>query len=335
MLNAEWQACLIAFLRSFSRSNSPDSIRYYESILRYFFRTLDKEPSQVTRQDVEAFLWRPVAPGRRHAGEEPAAATRNGRLSVVASFYRYASDYVPDGSSEPLFTGKMPTMNIKAVKPAISYRAMSPDEVTRFFAIIDRETLIGKRDYALFLTYYLTARRLREIADLCYGDIEWAIILDGQERRGAWVYRFRGKGHKGQVDSAELSRLAKDAIDDYLNASGRLPLAPDDPLFFAIGTRTTYAIPHDPYAHLSSTAILQRMKTYAHQAGLDARRLSPHSWRHTAAQQRLALGQDIVDVSKLLRHKRLDNTMRYVYGLITAHDPGIPLMERAFLKDNH
>ena len=226
MLNADWQACLTAFLRSFSRSNSPDSIRYYESTLRYFFRVLDKEPEAVNRQDVEAFLWRPVAPDRRNAGNEPAAATRNGRLSVLASFYRYASDYVPDGSTEPLFTGKLPTTHIRQSKPAISYRGMSPDEVTRFFAVIDRDTLIGKRDYALFLTYYLTARRLREIADLCYGDIEWAVILDGQERRGAWVYRFRGKGYKGQVDSAELSSLAKDAIDDYLNASGRLPLAP-------------------------------------------------------------------------------------------------------------
>ncbi len=325
-LSQQWQSCYDAFLRSFSRSGSEHSAVSYRCMLNNYFGSLKRDVSQATRSDVEDYMWEKNAAHKRNPGEIPTPGTRNLRKSVVTSFYKFASEYVPPGQYEPLYTGKLPTLGIKTAQRDIDYRGMSPEELERLFSVIDRDTLIGKRDYAFFLTLYLTARRLREIADLEYGDIRWETIIDGSERRQAWVYKFRGKGHKRQVDSAELSQVAKSAIDDYLQASGRLPLAPDDPIF----TSTLDRVGYDPYKPIDSTAIARRMKLYCEYAGLDSRRLSPHSFRHSSAQHRLANGESLADLNYLLRHRSMDDTMRYARGLISRADPGLHGLELRF-----
>ena len=324
-LNQQWQACVEAFLHSFSRSGSQESATYYRAMLNLFFRNLKRQPEHVTRSDIEDFMWLPNQRGKRNQGARPAPGTRNVRLSVVASFYKYASDYVPPNEYRPIFEGRLPTTGIRQAMPDRAYRGMTVEDVQRFFGVIDRTTVIGLRDYALFLTLYLTARRLREICDLRYGDIVSGTLVEGETRRQAWIYTFRGKGAKSQLDSAELSHVAKEAIDAYLEASGRLPLAPDDPIFVHAHERVNA----DPYKAISSNAVETRFKMYRDYAGL-ARRLTPHSLRHASAQHRLESGSSVMEINRLLRHKSLDVTKRYAQGLLSEADPGLRELEQHF-----
>ncbi len=65
-------------------------------------------------------------------------------------------------------------------------------------------------------------------------------------------------------------------------------------------------------------------------AGLDIKRLSLHSLRHTAAHERYAAGQDILAIQELLGHTNLDTTYRYLVFMHGVADSGVKLLEARF-----
>jgi integrase/recombinase XerD len=225
-----------------------------------------------------------------------------------------------------------------------TYRAFSEDELDRFFSMIPTDTVKGLRDRAIFLLYFWTARRREEIARLRWGDIERATIVDefGGHKQG-WRYRFYGKGKSGQQDMAELPLPAKIAIDRYLRAARRMhTMTSDAPLFVAIGPeqgggKRGVTLPIDDHTPLTSRAIAHALKHYASLAGIDAERLSIHSWRHTSAQRLYEAGEDVRSLQRLLRHSNIATTDIYVRGLMGTADPGASLLEERFahLSDPH
>jgi integrase len=195
----------------------------------------------------------------------------------------------------------------------------------------------GLRDRAIFLLYFWTARRREEIARLRWGDLEQGVIVEeGGKRRQGWRYRFHGKGKGGQEDIAELPTPAKIAIDRYLTAARRIKtIQPHDPLFIAIGPaqgggKPGVTLPPDNHTPLTSSAIAKALKKYARIAGVDAERLSIHSWRHTATQQRYAAGEDVRSLQRLLRHSNIATTDIYLRELMGTADPGASLLEDRF-----
>src|SRR5260221_2097721 len=153
-----WQECRDAFLQETftAHSGSMKTLHAYASELRNFFACSNKSPERCTRQDVISYMARPNAFARRQ-GQPPAPGTRNHRLVVIRRFYEYASRYtVSDGYGKPqkLFSGENPAVGIRRVKIEHRPSYLTEDEIMRFFAAIDRQTVIGKRDYALFLTLF-------------------------------------------------------------------------------------------------------------------------------------------------------------------------------------
>jgi site-specific recombinase XerD len=264
----------------------------------------------------------------------------NQRLAILSSFYKFAATFTIaglDGRPQVLLQHPSPTIGIRHRKPDRQYRAFSDDELDLFFDVIPTDTVKGLRDRAIFLLYFWTARRREEIARLRWGDIEQGIIVDEKgRRRQGWRYRFRGKGTRGQEDIAELPNPAKVAIDRYLIASRRMNhMRSDDPLFVAIGPeqgggKRGVTLPPDDHTPLTSRAISHALKTYARLAGVDAERLSIHSWRHTAAQKRYEAGEDVRSLQRLLRHSNIATTDIYVRGLMGTADPGASLLEDRF-----
>ena len=55
-------------------------------------------------------------------------------------------------------------------------------------------------------------------------------------------------------------------------------------------------------------------------------------WRHTAALQRYAAGEDIRSLQRLLRHSNIATTDIYVRGLVGSADPGARLLEDRFAR---
>ncbi len=341
-----WERCMAQFLRQlYDRSRSEKSVRDYRHTLLAFFSSSaqsgpPKHPEHYTREDVEDFLHRPST-STRNAGAAPSIATMNQRLSILSSFYTFAATFTlpgPDGRPKTLLQSPSPTLGIRHRRPDRVYRAFDESELDRFFDLIPTDTVIGLRDRAIFLLYFWTARRREEIARLKWGDIEQATIIDERSggRRQGWRYRFYGKGKRGQEDMAELPMPAKLAIDRYLVAARRMQtIRHSDPLFVAIGPeqgggKRGVTLPADDHTPLTSHAIAYALKKYAQLAGIDAQRLSIHSWRHTAAQQRYEAGEDVRSLQRLLRHSNIATTDIYIRGLVGTADAGASLLEGRF-----
>jgi site-specific recombinase XerD len=340
-----WERCLAHFLRQlYERSRSEKTVRDYRRTLVAFFSSSaqggpPKHPEHYTREDVEDFLHRPSTSPRNN-GAAPSTSTMNQRLAILSSFYKFAAAFTvpsPDGSPRPLLQTSSPTLGLRHKRPDRTYRAFSEEELDRFFDVIPTDTVKGLRDRAIFLLYFWTARRREEIARLRWGDLEQTTFVDdGGGRRQGWRYRFYGKGRRGEEDLAELPGPAKQAIDRYLVAARRMKsMRPEDPLFVAIGPeqgggKPGVTLPPDDLAPLTSRAMAHALKQYAQLAGIDARRLSIHSWRHTAAQQRYRAGEDVRSLQGLLRHSNIATTDIYIRGLTGTADPGASLLEKHF-----
>lgn len=330
-MDSTWQRCIDAFLDDiYSISQSKATVSHYSYILRHFFAG-DKSPENYTREDVLQFLSRRLQ--QRHHKDLPVStSTKNQRMAAISSFYRFAAGYTvtgPDGRPTPLFQGSNPIFGLRYGKRPYTYSAFTQEELDRFFAAIPADSVKGLRDRAIFLTYFWTARRREEIARLRWGDIDRGIIVDENgNRRQCWRYRFTSKGRSTEQQLAELPVPAKEAIDRYLSAAGRMAtISANDAIFLPLASpRGGGSQSQHPEKHLSGNSIAVIFKTYAKAAGLDADRLHVHSFRHTSAQVRYAAGQDILSLKELLQHESLDTTYRYIRKLNGIADPTAQLL---------
>jgi integrase/recombinase XerC len=85
---------------------------------------------------------------------------------------------------------------------------ISPEDFKRVLSVPDRDTLQGKRDYALLRLLWGNALRRNEISQLNIGDFN----------QSARTLLIRGKGRGSQTESIDLSRATKDAIAIWLEA---------------------------------------------------------------------------------------------------------------------
>ncbi len=321
-MDAGWQRCLDAYLQTIEdRSGSIASRRTYASTLQRFLATVS-DPATVSRADVLDFLQQPSTSHRNH-GAAVSAATKNQRVTIIRSFYTFASIYEIDGT--PLFQRSLPTIGLKRLKVTVPYRAMNSDELERVFAAIPHDTIKGLRDRALYLMYFWTARRRLEICNLRWQDIEPAMI-DGQ---ASHIYRFRSKGTSRTVRTAELPALAWNALEAYLSASGRLAtIKPDDYLFVSVHPGQGYKDSRTNVP-LNPDYINRTFKDYCQLAGLRSD-LSLHSLRHASARMRYEAGASIRDIQQILGHASIATTDLYLRTVIGIADPTAKLLEQRF-----
>ncbi len=173
-------------------------------------------------------------------------------------------------------------------------RGLSADEVRRLLAVVP-DTIAGRRDRALLLTFVLTGRRRAEVIGLTAGDIS----LEGETA----YYSYRAKG--GKRGRRELPRPAYEALCATLGDAG-LSLAAMDPSASlwqaAAGTRG-----------VTGSTFYARFRRYLCVAGLAPTGL--HVLRHTAAKLRRDAGASIEAVSSFLDHSSLAVTSVYLRRL--------------------
>ncbi len=326
-----WAECTRHFLEDiYRRSSSQTSRDTYRRALLKFFSDPQRSPADYTRADVARFLEARSPRAVRNKDKPPAIATQNLRLVVLKSFYAYASAYEIDGAM--LYEKASPTAGFSYGKPAIKYKAFSPDELDRFWASFDRSTVKGKRDFAIFWFYFLSCRRRTELQRLIWGDIERATIIEKGVPRHAWTYKFYGKGQSQMEDRAELPDSVMEAIVDYLQASGRYEsMKPTSPIFAALkpGQGRRGSVRDVP---LNGDYINLLLKSQLEACGLDTMTISIHSFRHSSARERAAAGEDIRSIQRVLRHSSLATTDRYVSLLVSSADPGARLLEARYRR---
>jgi integrase len=155
---------------------------------------------EVTGEVVERYL-------EEELGDK-SANTQYFHLKAVRSFFRYAlnspraRDLQIEANPGEAIRFPIPGMFLKA-------RALSEEQVRKLFAAIDRETPIGSRDYALFVTVLGSGMKGSQALRLRLGDIN----LQGEK---AWIVKREGKQSKRRW----LPRCACEAIRTALRTSG-------------------------------------------------------------------------------------------------------------------
>ncbi len=322
-----WTRCIALYLQSIQERNESTYACYVGTLRAFFTMFAGRPPDYITREDVERFLH---APTRRGRGGPPTPGTRNFRRSVLSSFYKYASTFTytgEDGKPVRLFAGVPPTAGTRQVRTPRPRRVLTEDELERLFTVIPRTTKQGLRDLSLFTFFLLTGRRLNEVRGLTFGDIEWGVITESAIAfRMGWTYKWIGeKGLHGEEKVSELPVLGKVLIDEWLEASGRLPLASDDPIWIGVGAPSlqgaALGLPIDPYSPLSAGAITKALKKYARAAGID-KQISVHWLRHANAKARYEKDHDIIKIMKALGHSNLASTYTYLENFLGNADAG-------------
>jgi integrase/recombinase XerD len=223
--------------------------------------------------------------------ERRSPATINRRLASLRTFFQWAR-------AEGLCR-EIPTDAVKGIQSSPrAPKSLPKKDVDRLIREVEQGG--NKRDLAVLQVLRHTGIRVGELVALRLADVTLS------ERKGQLVVRS-GKGSKYR--GVPLNADARKALSDYLAVR---PKSASDRLF--LGRRSE---------GLSPRAVEKMVFKYAQQARLD--NVSPHTLRHTFGKSALDAGVDLVTVSRLLGHERLETTA--IYTTPSAQD-----LERAVEK---
>ncbi len=235
----------------------------------------------VTADDVLAFL------EHIERDRKDSIATRNCRLAALRSFYRFVADREPLAAAQCAEVLRIPVK--RGRRRTLTY--LEPEEVTAILAQPDKRTVQGQRDHALFALLYNTGGRIQEILNLTPN----AARLESPAQ-----VQLLGKGRKARTCPLwpETAKLLAALLR-------RQPRKPDEPIFI-----NRYGRP------LGASGVRFRLKQYVREAAklvprLADKRVSPHTFRHTAAVHLVAAQVDVTVIQSLLGHARLDTTALY------------------------
>ncbi len=147
------------------------------------------------------------------------------------------------------------------------------------------------RDRAVLELFYATGIRVSELVGIEPGDIHF----------GERLVRVRGKGRKERL--VPFGRKAEEALEAYRRV--RPLLAPGESegtaffLNYRGGRLTPRSVQRMVGKHIRRTAV--------------ARRISPHSLRHSFASHLLGRGADLRVIQELLGHASLATTQKYTH----------------------
>jgi integrase len=184
-----WQQTVMAFLAEKERrSGSRRTVEGYARMLWPFLSGFES-PAQVTPAHVLAW-----AHGIGLSGREPGSAMVGARIACLSSYYRFLIR-MQAASANPCDALERP----KGVQSVA--RGLGADEVRRLLAVVP-DTVAGRRDRALLLTFILTGRRRSKVIGLAAGDLN----VEGRDG----VLQIPRQGWQGRPARAPPSRLRCD-----------------------------------------------------------------------------------------------------------------------------
>lgn len=217
-------------------------------------------------------------------------ATRNARLAAVRSFLRYATTREPAHAAQIQRVLAIPQKQTD--KALVSF--LNHAEIDAVCNSVDRDTWVGRRDYALMVLTFQTGLRLSELTGLCCGDITLGT--------GAHV-RCHGKGRK-ERSTPMTKATVKVTAAWIVERRGRY----DDPLF-----------PTRQGKRLSADAVERRIAKWAAIAeqrcpSLRSKHVTPHTLRHSAAMALHHARVDVATIALWLGHESSETTQVYVHA---------------------
>jgi integrase/recombinase XerC len=159
-------------------------------------------------------------------------------------------------------------------------------------ALVDRNTLKGKRDYAIMRLLWDNGLRRQEIVNLNVRD------FNAKEK----TLFILGKGKGSQKEILDLSERTTDAIASWIKASKKK--RSNEPLFTVLAY-------HKNGARLTGEAIRRLVDGLCKQAGI-TKKMSPHRVRHSAITTVLDLNNgNYRATQRFSRHAQVQTVLKY------------------------
>jgi len=275
------------------RQASPHTVAAYRDaftlLLGYAFERTGKHPTQLDIADLDAPL---IAAFLQHLETDRGngVSTRNARLAAIHSLFRYAALRAPEHAA--LIARVLAVPSKRQHRPLVCF--LDREEIEALLAAPDQSSWTGRRDHAVLLVLSQTGLRVSELIGLAVKDVQ----LD----TGAHVF-CHGKGRKdrctpltSQTGAVLRSWLAERRGHDH------------DPLF---PTRRGGPLSRDAVERL----VAKHTATAAnHCPSLQAKTVTPHVLRHSAAMALLGAGVDITVITLWLGHESPTSTRVYLHA---------------------
>lgn len=197
------------------------------------------------------------------------------RRTIICSYFGWMA------SEE--YLNKNPALNIAPIKYERKHKKpMSQLELERI-----RLVCKTKREVAIIEMLYSTGCRVSELENLNISDVNF-------ETKEIILF---GKGNKHRI--SYLNAKAEVSLKDYLNER-----TDDNPALFVYDRK--------PYSRFKKSGIELMIRKIMERTTGVTTHVTPHVFRHALASNAIDRGMNIVDVSKLLGHNRVETTMEYI-----------------------
>ncbi len=263
------------------RKYTPKTIKGYRNNLNLFLRFCEEEADTTEIEDVSIATVRQFARFMTERGRQGSYV--NGLLKIAKSFIQYCYDEDYGG-----FNTKKTFKWCKEEKAVI--RAFTPSDVRSMMQSCKGNDFLHVRDAAILTALFETGIRNWELCCIQKSDIHEDYII------------IKGKNHKQRV--VPITPILRKALLKYeARAADYFALKKiDDYYFLSFHGRqlTVEGVEH----------IVKR-----HGEGIEGIRVSPHTCRHTYAQQHIKMGTDLYTISRLLGHENIQITQTYLNSL--------------------
>lgn len=216
------------------------------------------------------------------------------KISSLKSFYGFLNE---QGLANDI------TKNIKGAKISKGFKRdiFTLEQIQEIMNSIDRTTLVGARDYALLNLLLRTGLRSCEI--------HRANIEDIRNKDGEMVLYIQGKGRTNKDEFVVLTPSMMEILNEYLKLRElKQHIIDTAPLFISLSDRNFGE-------RLTLFSIRWLVKNILRDAGIDNKRLTTHSTRHTAITLSLLSGADLLEVKAMARHTSVDTTLLYAHNV--------------------
>lgn len=200
--------------------------------------------------------------------------TLESRRIIICSFFNW------------LFNNEYISKNIAGNIEPIKYEKKHRKSMSEMDLEKIRKYVTDVRDTAIIEMLYSTGCRITELVTLNRDDIDF------QSKE----VKLFGKGAKHRVSF--LNARAEISVKNYLATR-----TDNNPALFVSSRK--------PYERLSKFGIEKFIREMNNNISLTTY-VTPHIFRHTTATMALNRGMNVVDVSKILGHSKLETTMEYI-----------------------
>lgn len=272
-----------------SKNLTSNSVNWYKLMLDKFIDYCEQKniliESMTTPEARQYINWLQNQKNRENQSYRDNAI--NGFIRSAKVFFNYLL--------EDEYIEKNPFIKVRQIKTdKVIIHTFEPEEIKKMLNQFNNKYYCDIRDSLLIRLLYDTGLRISEAINLKIDNVDF-------ERNLLKVF---GKGHKERM--VPFGRSVKREMLKFLaKRQKEIDKNIDERYLFASKEGTP----------LSSRNVLRKIKQVGKKAGIEGKRLSPHTFRHTFCKTYLVNGGNLFALQTIMGHNKLETTRKYVYLL--------------------